>query len=119
MRVKRGFAGKRRHKRTLELASGFRGRRGSCFKHAKRGVQKALKHSYRDRRAKKREFRALWIVRINAAARSFGLSYSEFLNGLTKASVKLDRKALAELAVNDAAAFQSLCETAKTQLPAA
>lgn len=113
MRVKRGFASRRRHKRRIKLASGFRGRRNNCFKHVKLGVQKAMQYAYRDRRAKKREFRALWIVRIGAAARTCGLSYSKLISGLRKANIDLDRKILADLAVSDAKAFASIAEKAK------
>lgn len=116
MRVKRGFASRRRHKRRAKLAEGFRGRRNNCFKHVKLGVQKALKYAYRDRRVKKREFRVLWIRRINAAARLSGLSYGLFINGLKKASIDLDRKILADLAVNDSKAFAALVEKAKAAL---
>ena len=116
MRVKRGFASRRRHKRRLKLAEGFRGRRKNCFKLAKRAVEKALQFSYRDRRAKKRDFRGLWIVRINAAARLNGLSYSKLINGLAKANVELDRKVLAELAFHDPASFAVIAEKAKAAL---
>jgi large subunit ribosomal protein L20 len=116
MRVKRGFAGRRRHKRRLKLAEGFRGRRKDCFKLAKRAVEKALQFSYRDRRAKKRDFRGLWIVRINAAARINGLSYSRFIQGLSKANIALDRKVLAEIAYSDPASFAVVAEKAKAAL---
>lgn len=116
MRVKRGFAGHRRHKRRLKLAEGFRGRRKSCFKLAKRAVEKALQFSYRDRRVKKRDFRGLWIVRINAAARINGLSYSKFIRGLKLAQIDLDRKVLAELAYADPAAFAVVAERARAAL---
>ena len=116
MRVKRGFAGRRRHKRRLKLAEGFRGRRKDCFKLAKRAVEKALQFSYRDRRAKKRDFRGLWIVRINAAARINGLSYSRFIQGLSKANISLDRKVLAEIAYSDPASFAVVAEKAKAAL---
>ena len=116
MRVKRGFAGRRRHKRRLKLAEGFRGRRKDCFKLAKRAVEKALQFSYRDRRAKKRDFRGLWIVRINAAARINGLSYSRFIQGLVKANIALDRKVLAEIAFSDPASFALVAERAKAAL---
>ncbi len=116
MRVKRGFAGRRRHKRRLKLAEGFRGRRKDCFKLAKRAVEKALQFSYRDRRAKKRDFRGLWIVRINAAARINGLSYSKFIQGLVKANIALDRKVLAEIAFSDPASFALVAERAKAAL---
>jgi large subunit ribosomal protein L20 len=98
------------------LAEGFRGRRKSCFKLAKRAVEKALQFSYRDRRAKKRDFRGLWIVRINAAARLNGLSYSKFISGLSKANIDLDRKVLAEIAFHDPAAFAVIAEKAKAAL---
>ena len=116
MRVKRGTAGRRRHKRRLKLAEGFRGRRSDCFKLAKRAVEKALQFSYRDRRVKKRDFRGLWIVRINAAARIHGLSYSKLINGLSKADIQLDRKVLAEMAFSDPASFAAVAEKAKAAL---
>ena len=116
MRVKRGFASRRRHKRRIKLAEGFRGRRNNCFKHVKLGVQKALRYAYRDRRVKKREFRALWITRIGAAARLSGLSYSKFINGLKKANIDLDRKILADMAISDAKAFSAIAEKAKAAL---
>lgn len=116
MRVKRGFASRRRHKRRLKLAEGFRGRRKDCFKLAKRAVEKALQFSYRDRRAKKRDFRGLWIVRINAAARINGLSYSKLIQGLSKANIALDRKVLAEIAFSDPASFAVVAERAKVAL---
>lgn len=113
MRVKRGTAGHRRHKRRLKLAEGYRGRRSDCFKLAKRAVEKALQFSYRDRRAKKRDFRGLWITRINAAARMSGISYSKLIKGLSDANIKLDRKVLAELAFSDPASFAVIAEKAK------
>jgi large subunit ribosomal protein L20 len=116
MRVKRGTAGRARHKRRLKLAEGFRGRRNGCFKLAKRAVEKALQFSYRDRRAKKRDFRGLWIVRINAAARMSGLSYSKFIRGLSNAQIELDRKVLAEIAFSDPASFAVIAEKAKAAL---
>lgn len=116
MRVKRGFTSRRRHKRRAQLAEGFRGRRKNCFKLVKRSVEKALKFSYRDRRAKKRDFRMLWIARINAAARLSGLSYSKFMCGLKKANIEVDRKILADLAVNDAKAFSVIAEKARAAL---
>lgn len=118
MRVKVGTTSKRRHKRRLKLAEGFRGRRKSCFKLGKLAVEKALQFSYRDRRAKKREFRGLWIVRINAAARELGLSYSVLINGLKAADINVDRKILAELAVSDPAAFAVVANQAKAALAA-
>lgn len=116
MRVKRGFAGRNRHKRRLKLAEGFRGRRNGCFKLAKLAVEKALQFAYRDRRAKKRDFRGLWIVRINAAARINGLSYSKLVLGLSKAGIALDRKVLAEIAFSDPASFAVVAEKAKAAL---
>lgn len=116
MRVKRGFAGRKRHKRRIKLAAGFRGRRNNCFKHVKLGVQKALKYAYRDRRTKKREFRSLWIIRIGAAAKLSGISYSKFMFGLKKANIELDRKMLADLAVNDAKAFAAIVDKAKAAI---
>jgi len=116
MRVKRGTAGHRRHKRRLKLAEGYRGRRSDCFKLAKRAVEKALQFSYRDRRAKKRDFRGLWITRINAAARLNGLSYSKLIKGLSDANIQLDRKVLAEIAFADPASFAVVAEKAKAAL---
>lgn len=116
MRVKRGYASRRRHKRRLKLAEGYRGRRSDCFKLAKRAVEKALQFSYRDRRAKKRDFRALWIMRINAAARTNGLSYSRFMRGLSLAEIDLDRKVLADMAFSDPASFAVIAERAKSAL---
>ena len=116
MRVKRGTAGRQRHKRRLKLAEGFRGRRNGCFKLAKRAVEKALQFSYRDRRAKKRDFRGLWIVRINAAARLNGLSYSKFIRGLSNAQIELDRKILADMAFSDPVSFAVVAEKAKAAL---
>jgi large subunit ribosomal protein L20 len=117
-RVKRGVTARARHKKILALAKGFRGRRKNVFRIAKQAVMKAGQYAYRDRRAKKREFRRLWIARINAAARELGLSYSKFMNGLKKASIDIDRKVLADLAVNDPAAFGSIVEKVKAQLAA-
>ncbi|MCB0338305.1 MAG: 50S ribosomal protein L20 [Bdellovibrionales bacterium] len=116
MRVKRGFASKRRHNRVMKRAKGFRGRRKNCYSMAVNAVDKALVYAYRDRRVKKRDFRSLWIVRINAAAREHGLSYSVFMNGLKRAEVGLDRKALASLACNDKQAFAELSAKAKAAL---
>lgn len=114
-RVKVGVTAHARHKKILKLAKGYRGTRSRLFKKANESVMKALSYALRDRRAKKREFRKLWIARINAAARLNGLSYSRFIAGLTKAGVQVNRKMLADLAVNDAAAFAKLVELAKTQ----
>ena len=113
MRVKRGAAGRRRHKKVMKLSKGFRGRRNNVFKIAKDAVERSLAFSYRDRRVKKREFRKLWIVRINAAARECGLSYSRLMAGLKAANVDLDRKALADLAVNVPAAFAEIAKLAQ------
>ena len=115
-RVKRGFKARRRRKRVLETAKGFRGSRSTRFKTAAHVVKRALSFAYRDRRVKKREFRSLWIIRINAAARAAGLRYSELMNGLKKCDVNLDRSVLADLAVNDQAAFSELVTRAKLAL---
>ena len=115
-RVKRGVTARARHKKVLALAKGFRGRRKNVYRIAKQAVMKAGQYAYRDRRAKKREFRRLWIARINAASRALGLTYSKFVAGLKKAKIDLDRKVLADLAVNDPAAFGSIVEKAKAQL---
>ena len=117
-RVKRGVTAHARHKKILALAKGFRGRRGNVFRIAKQAVMKAGQYAYRDRRAKKRVFRQLWIARINAAARANGLTYSQFINGLNKAQIGLDRKVLADIAVHDAAGFTALTEKAKGALTA-
>ncbi len=117
-RVKRGVTAHARHKKVLAKAKGFRGRRKNVFRVAKQAVMKAEQYAYRDRRVKKREFRALWIARINAGARQFGLSYSAFMNGLKKAAIEIDRKVLADLAVADKAAFAKLAEQAKARLAA-
>jgi len=105
-----------RHKKVLELAKGYRGRRGNVFRIAKEAVMKAGQYAYRDRRNKKRDFRALWIVRINAAVREFGMSYSTFINGLKKAEIEIDRKVLADLVVHDRPAFNKIAEQAKASL---
>ena len=117
-RVKRGVTARARHKKVLALAKGFRGRRGNVFRIAKEAVMKAGQYAYRDRRVRKREFRALWIARINAAARECGLSYSAFMNGLKRASIDLDRKVLADLAVFDKPAFAKIASQAKASLGA-
>ncbi len=117
-RVKRGVTARARHKKVLALAKGFRGRRKNVYRIAKQAVMKAGQYAYRDRRAKKREFRRLWIARINAASRSMGLTYSKFIAGIKKASIEIDRKVLADMAVNDPAAFASIVEKAKAQLAA-
>ena len=117
-RVKRGVTARARHKKVLALAKGFRGRRKNVFRIAKQAVMKAGQYAYRDRRAKKREFRRLWIARINAGSRALGLTYSKFIAGIKKASIEIYRKVLADMAVNDPAAFASIVEKAKAQLAA-
>lgn len=109
-RVKRGVTAHARHKKVLDLAKGYRGRRKNVYRVAKQAVMKAGQYAYRDRRNKKRVFRALWITRINAAVREHGMTYSVFVNGLKKAAIDLDRKVLAELAVNDKAAFKAVVD---------
>jgi large subunit ribosomal protein L20 len=118
-RVKRGVTAHAKHKKILDAAKGYRGRRKNVFRVAKQTVIKAGQYAYRDRRQKKREFRALWIVRINAGARENGLSYSQLMNGLKRAAVGIDRKVLADLAVSDKAAFAAVAERAKASLAAA
>jgi large subunit ribosomal protein L20 len=115
-RVKRGVTAGRRHKKVLGKAKGYYNARRKVYRAAKQAVIKAGQYAYRDRRQKKREFRALWITRINAAARLHGLSYSRLINGLLKAEVEVDRKMLADLAVHDAAAFGAIAAQAKTAL---
>ena len=115
-RVKRGVAAHRRHKKILHLARGYRGARHKLYKSANEAVMRALAYSYRHRRERKRDFHRLWIVRINAAARQNGMSYSQFMNGLKKANVALDRKILAELAVNNGAEFARLVAQARETL---
>jgi len=115
-RVKRGVVAKARHKKVLKQAKGYYGARRKVYRVAKQAVIKAGQYSYRDRRQRKRQFRRLWIVRINAAARQFGLSYSRFMDGLNKAGIEVDRKVLADLAVHDIAAFGALAEKAKASL---
>ncbi len=117
-RVKRGVTARARHKKVLALAKGFRGRRKNVYRIAKQAVMKAGQYAYRDRRAKTREFRRLWIARINAASRSLGLTYSKFMAGIKKASIEIDRKVLSDMAINDPAAFASIVEKAKAQLAA-
>ena len=115
-RVKVGVTAHRRHKKILKLAKGYKGSKSKQFKKANETVMKALYYARRDRRAKKGNFRRLWIARINAAARTNGISYSKLINGLTKAGVEVNRKMLADLAVNDQAAFAALAEKAKAAL---
>jgi large subunit ribosomal protein L20 len=117
-RIKRGVTAHARHKKTLKLAKGYYGARRKVFRVAKQAVTKAAQYAYIGRKQRKRQFRSLWIVRINAAARINGLSYSRFMNGLLKAGIKLDRKALADIAIHDAAAFAKIAEQAKTALAA-
>ena len=117
-RVKRGVTAHARHKKVLDKAKGFRGRRGNVYRIAKEAVMKAGQYAYRDRRVRKREFRALWIARINAAAREMGLSYSALMNGLKKAEIEVDRKMLADIAVADKAAFAKIAEQARAKLGA-
>ena len=117
-RVKRGGTARARHKKVLAQAKGFRGRRKNVYKIAKQAVMKAGQYAYRDRRNKKREFRALWITRINAGALEAGVSYSQFMAGLKKAGIDMDRKVLADLAVFDKAAFGRIVEQAKASLGA-
>ena len=114
-RVKRGIVKNRRHKKVLKEARGYTGSKSRTFKSAKQQVMKSLSYSYRDRKNNKRNFRRLWITRINAAARLNGLSYNEFINGLRKASVEINRKMLSEIAVSDPDAFKELTEIAKKQ----
>ncbi|MDO5691495.1 MAG: 50S ribosomal protein L20 [Pseudomonadota bacterium] len=115
-RVKRGVTARARHKKVLALAKGFRGRRKNVYRVAKQAVMKASQYAYRDRRNRKRDFRRLWIARINAAARELGMTYSQFINGMNKAGITLDRKVLADIAVHDKAAFAGIVEQAKAKL---
>jgi len=117
-RIKRGVTARARHKKVLKQARGYRGARSRTFRSARAAVNRAGQYAYRDRRQRKRQFRALWVVRINAAARENGMSYSRFISGLGKAAIDLDRKILAELAVNDKAAFAELASRAKAALAA-
>jgi len=118
-RVKRGVTARARHKKVLEKAKGYRGRRKNVYRIAVQAVTKAGQYAYRDRRQKKRQFRALWIVRINAAARECGISYSRMIRGLQNAAIAIDRKVLADLAIFDKMAFAALAERAKANLAAA
>ncbi|CAM8640269.1 MAG: hypothetical protein RLZZ290_392 [Pseudomonadota bacterium] len=117
-RVKRGVTARARHKKILALAKGFRGRRNNVFRVAKQAVMRAGQYAYRDRRNRKRVFRALWITRINAACRQHDISYSRFMNGLKKAQIDIDRKMLSDLAVADKAAFAAIVSQAKSALSA-
>jgi len=117
-RAGNGSVAKKRHKKVLKLAKGFRGRAKNCFRIAIEKVEKALSYAYRDRRTRKRDFRALWIQRINAGVRQYGLIYSQFINGLTLANIDLDRKVLADLAVREPEAFKAVVDQAKAALEA-
>ncbi len=117
-RVKGGFVTRRRRKKVLEQAEGYWGKRKSSYRTAQEAVDRALRYAYRDRRARKRDMRGLWIVRINAAARENGLTYSQFIAGLSRAGVTLDRKVLADLAARDRAAFAKLAEVVRASRPA-
>ena len=117
-RVKRGVTARARHKKVLNAAKGYRGRRSTVYRIAKEAVMKAGQYAYRDRRQRKRQFRALWIARINAGARELGMKYSTLMNGLKKAAVEVDRKVLADLAVFDKPAFAAIANIAKAQLAA-
>ena len=115
-RATSGVVSKKRHKKVLKLAKGFRGRAKNCFRVAVEKVEKALRYAYRDRRNRKRDFRALWIQRINAAVREYGLVYSQFINGLTLANIELDRKVLADLAVREPESFKAVVDQVKVAL---
>jgi len=117
-RVKRGVTAHARHKKVLEKAKGFRGRRGNVYRVAKEAVMKAGQYAYRDRRQKKRDFRGLWIARINAGARELGITYSVLMNGLKKACIEIDRKVLADIAVADKLAFAKIVSQAKVKIGA-
>ncbi len=115
-RVKRAVHAQKKRRKVFQQAKGFRGGRGRLLRTAKETIARALRYAYRDRRNKKREIRSLWIVRVNVAARENGLSYSQFLFGLKKAGIEVDRKIMADLAVNDAAGFRALAEAAKAAI---
>src|SRR6187551_232912 len=115
-RVKRGVTAHAKHKKVIDAAKGFRGRRGNVFRVAKEAVMHAAQYAYRDRRQRKRQFRALWIARINAAARELGMSYSTFMAGLKRANIDIDRKVLADIAVADKAAFAKIAGQVKASL---
>jgi large subunit ribosomal protein L20 len=117
-RVKRGVTARARHKKVLDQAKGYRGRRSKVYRIAKQAVMRAGQYAYRDRRNKKRVFRALWITRINAAAREHGVTYSVFMNGLKRASIELDRKVLADMAVMDKPAFAAIVKQVKANIAA-
>jgi large subunit ribosomal protein L20 len=113
-RIKRGTTSHARHKKVLKLAKGYRGRSKNCFRIALERVEKALQYAYRDRRVRKREFRSLWIQRINAGVRAHGLTYSQFMHGMRLAGIELDRKVLADIAVREPGSFTNLCEQARS-----
>ena len=115
-RIRRGVVANRRHKKVLKEAKGYYGARSRVYRVAKQAVIKAGQYAYRDRRQRKRQFRALWIARINAASRTQGLSYSNLINGMNKANITIDRKVLADIAVNDPQAFQAIAQQAKSAL---
>ncbi len=117
-RVKRGVTAHAKHKKVLKAAKGYYGRRKNTIRVAKQAVEKANQYAYRDRKNKKRTFRALWIQRLNAAVRPFGLPYSRFIDGLAKAGIAIDRKVLSDLAIREPAAFRAIVEKAKAALPA-
>ena len=117
-RVKRGTTTHARHKKIIKMASGYFGRRKNCYRTAIQAVEKSLQYAYRDRRTRKRNFRALWIQRINAAARQFGLTYSQFMNGVHKAGIEVDRKVLADLAAREPQAFEAIVNQATKALAA-
>ncbi|MCA1946113.1 MAG: 50S ribosomal protein L20 [Desulfovibrio sp.] len=116
MRVKRGMAAHRRHKKYIDQAKGFRGGRGNLYRSAREAVERSLCYAYRDRKVKKREFRKLWILRINAAAREHGLNYGKFMHGLALAGIELNRKVLADLAVREKESFSRLAAVVKEKL---
>jgi large subunit ribosomal protein L20 len=115
-RVKRGVTARARHKKILDLAKGYQGARSRTYRSAKQAVIKAGQYAYRDRKQKKRQFRVLWIARINAAVREHGLTYSQFINAMKKLNIELDRKVLSDLAINDKAAFLQIVESAKSAI---
>jgi large subunit ribosomal protein L20 len=117
-RIKRGVTARARHKKVVKQAKGYRGRSKNVYRAAVERVEKALQYAYRDRRVRKRNFRSLWIQRINAGARENGLTYSQFMNGMKRAGIEADRKVLADLAVHEPAAFKALAEKAQTELGA-
>ena len=118
-RVKRGVTAHAKHKKVLKKAKGFYGRRKNTIRTAKSAVDKSMQYAYRDRKTRKRDFRSLWIQRINAAVREHGLTYGRFIDGLNKAGIEVDRKVLSDLAINEPAAFEALVNQAKAALPAA